>query len=228
MFNRIKNKFKKIKARKKVAEGKIHHKGWKKDQLQEYWRKQSKNDENDPEGYIHAENNRAEYLLDLIKKLELEPEESILELGMSSGKVFSHIYNNGYHNLTGIEINSEAIEIMKKAFPKVAKNTELIKLSLEDALPSIPDGKFSLVYSMAVLESVHPESNFIFEHIARISKKYIITIETEFSVSPRHYPRDYKKIFKNLGFNQRFFEMTEGKIKNYPNHHCRVFEKSRT
>lgn len=228
MFNRIKNKIKNIKAKRNVSKGRGHNEGCDRLTIQEYWREKSNNTANDPETYIRAENNRAEYLYNLIKNLDLKSTDPILEIGMSSGKVLSHIYVRDYHNLTGIEINPKAIDFMKKEFPKVWKSSTIINASLEDSLPNLADNEFSLVYSMIVLAMVHPESNFILDHIARISKKYIITIEAENTVTKRHYPRDYKKIFEKRGFKQIFFEMTESKIKNYPNYHCRIFEKNIT
>jgi|GEM_PF-2464290 hypothetical protein len=61
---------------------------------------------------------------------------------------------------------------------------------------------FDLVYTMAVLEHIHDESEFIFSHITRITRKILITIEDEGGISWRHFPRNYKKIFENLGMKQ--------------------------
>ncbi len=57
---------------------------------------------------------------------------------------------------------------------------------------------------MAVLEHIHYKSNWIFNEMIRISK-YILTIEDELSISDRHFPRNYKKIFSN-NMTQIFYE----------------------
>src|SRR5437899_7519945 len=107
----------------------------------------------------------------------------VLELLCGSGKGMSYFYDNGYRNLTGIEINPVAINIMKKTFPEVYRGSTIINGTLEDALVKMKEQSFSLTYSVYVLSTVHPKSNFIFEHIARITKNYIITLEAENTLS---------------------------------------------
>jgi len=223
---RIKNKYRKIKAKRDSEKGFNHKEGWSKEKVQDYWKNEANKDENNPKTYIDAQNNRAEYFFELIKnKLNLKINEPILELGTNAGKVLNHLFSQGFQNITGIEINSNAINIMKKEYPNAHNNSNIINASLEDSLPQFKDNSFSLVFSIYVLFTIHPENNFIFEHIARISKKFIITIEAEDMVTKRCYPRNMKKIFEKLGFKEIFFEMTEGKIDNYPNLHCRIFKK---
>lgn len=228
IVTRFKNKIKFIRARKDVEKGKNHVEGWDLKTAHSYWSKQANVDEdNNPSSYANFSGNkiRADYIYQLISGLKLNRDEPILELGTNSGFVLSYIYEKGYTALSGIEINSEAVNLFKNAFPKAFAESKIINNNLENVLPNMQDNTFSLVYSMGVLMHVHPSSNFIFKHIARISSKYIITMEGETMVTPRHYPRDYKKIFEGLGFKEIFFEMTAEKIPGYANLHCRVFQK---
>ena len=228
LATRIKNKIKLIKARKDVQKGKSHDIGWDLQTAHSYWSRQVNVDEdNKPSSYADFPVNkiRAEYIYGIISRLQLTQEEPILELGTNAGFVLSYIYEKGHHHLTGIEINPEAVNLFKKTFPTVYAGTNIINKSLENVLPNMKDNAFSLVYSMGVLMHIHPSSNFILKHIARISSKYIITMEGETMVTPRHYPREYKKIFEELGFKEIFFEMTARKIPGYANLHCRVFQK---
>jgi len=55
---------------------------------------------------------------------------------------------------------------------------------------------------MAVLEHIHPDSEWIFEDMARITGLYLITIEAEKAEHWRLYPRNYKNIFEKYGLKQ--------------------------
>lgn len=231
IVHRIKNKLRLIKAKQSVSQGKIHDKAWSQKEAQNFWRSEvNKEEENLPTAYANLPFNqeRGQYFLEKLEKLNLSKNNPILELGPNSGFILSFLYINGFHNLTGIEINPDAIKTMKEYFSNVYENCTIINDSLENALPQIPDGSFVLVYSMGAIMHVPAESNFIFEHIARISKKYIISVEGENMLSSRHYPRDYKKIYENLGFKQIFFEMTEKNVQDWANLHFRIFQKTKT
>ena len=54
---------------------------------------------------------------------------------------------------------------------------------------------------MAVLEHLPKESEWIFEKMVKHSK-HIITIEDEKSINKICFPRNYKKIFEDLGMKQ--------------------------
>lgn len=226
---RIKNKLRLIKAKGKISKGITPESGWTISETQEYWKVKANQEEDDnrPENYANSPSNeiRAKFFLNKLKNLQIKKEEPILELGTNAGYVMSFLYNNGYRNITGIEINSNALKTMKEKFPDGYNNCNLINDSLEVALPKLTDNSFSLVYSMGVLMHIHPKSNFIFDHIARVSNKYIITIEGEMMLSSRHFPRNYKDIFEKRGFKQTSFEMTENKIPDYANLHYRIFSK---
>ena len=229
IVHRIKNKIRLIKAKQNVSHGKNHNEAWSQKEAQNFWRSGvNKEEENLPTAYANLPFNqeRGSYFLQKLEKLNLLKDDPILELGPNSGFILSFLNKNGFHNLTGIEINPDAIKTMKEYFPNLYENSTIINDSFENALPQIPNNSFVLVYSMGAIMHVPAESNFIFENIARISKKYIISVEGENMLSSRHYPRDYKKIYENLGFKQIFFEMTEGNVDEWANLHFRIFQKN--
>ncbi|GEL78473.1 hypothetical protein TMU01_27080 [Tenuibacillus multivorans] len=79
------------------------------------------------------------------------------------------------------------------------------------------------MFSMAVLEHIHTDNDWVLEQIARITKSHLIVIESESWDSERHFPRNYKKIFESLGFKQiEVDEECEGFGKTFI---CRVFER---
>jgi hypothetical protein len=54
---------------------------------------------------------------------------------------------------------------------------------------------------MATFQHIHPDSEWVFQEIARITKRYIVTIEDGKAVGQRRVPRDYSKIFPRFGFD---------------------------
>jgi len=154
-----------------------------------------------PLEYIRLGAEGSEYLLSLIKKYAGK-EEIILEVGCNSGRNLNYLYGEGYKNLEGIEICTEAVELLKKTYYELGTNCQIHNMAIEDIIGTIPDNKYDIVYTLAVLEHLHTDSNWVFKEIARIAKKIIITIEDEVGVSCHTYSRNYKKIFEGLGMTQ--------------------------
>ncbi|MEJ5352462.1 MAG: class I SAM-dependent methyltransferase [Melioribacteraceae bacterium] len=180
-----------------------------------YWKNPDKN--NEPIKYLDNDLTiqRTNYLLDIFNKYFVNKNINILELGCNVGRNLNALYNQGYNMLTGIEINSNAIEIMKKHYYECYKNSIIINEPIENYIKNFKNNEFDVVFTMAVLEHIHKRSEWIFDEIMRITK-YIITIEDEKSLSWKHFPRRYDKIFNKftqiysedcsfiIGFNDGF------------------------
>ncbi|MFL2517234.1 MAG: class I SAM-dependent methyltransferase [Candidatus Azotimanducaceae bacterium] len=183
------------------------------DQARAFWSSPSKVDsldvgENNPADYLTFNDGRTEMLFDKVVELLPDRRSSILELGPNAGRNLGFLYEQGYHNLHGIEINQEAVNLMSKKYPEVANNVQVD--SIERAIAGLQDNEFDLVFSMAVLEHVSTESDFIFSEIARTAKRYIISIEDEVtSWSERHFPRNYKEVFEKGAWIETFAENCE-------------------
>ncbi len=144
---------------------------------------------------------RSKFLLQLITK-NCAKNIKILELGCSVGRNLNILYHNGYKNLAGIEINKQSIELMEERYSEMYKTIDIYTSTIENAIKHILDLEYDLIFSMAVLEHVHTDSEFIFREIARITKTFLITIEDESSKTWRHFPRDYNEVFSKVGFHQ--------------------------
>jgi hypothetical protein len=55
---------------------------------------------------------------------------------------------------------------------------------------------------MAVLEHIHPDSEWLFGRLAQMAQKCLITIEDEVHATQRHCPRNYRNVFEPLGLKQ--------------------------
>lgn len=188
------------------------------DELREYW-SNPPDGKNKPEAY-KDETDRSEYLITLMQKYA-EKNDQIFELGCNIGRNLNHLYSNGYTNLTSVEINSGALEELRKNFPDMASHTQLHNSAAEEFMPKLEDDSFDVMYTMAVLLHIHPDSEWIFEHMVRATKKHLIIIEAEASVEYKLYARNYKAVFEGLGMTEVFSEP----MPVMPNYTTRIFKK---
>ena len=185
-----------------------------------YWQ-QPKDGTNKPRDYLTGIE-KSQFLLEKIK--HLDSDSKILEVGCNVGRNLNHLYETGFHNLHGIELSMDAIETMKSNFTAMYDNSTIQNVTAEEFFENCLTG-FDLIFTMAVLEHIHTDSNWIFEKLGKASLKYIITIEDEESISWKHFPRDYKKIFENYGFKQIEFEDCRNVPRLHKGFHYRKFEK---
>ena len=170
-----------------------------KEELYEYWKKPW-NGGNLPKNYFEGIE-KSKFLLKFIKKYGTK-ESKIFEIGCNVGRNLNFLYNSNFKNLETVEISEDAVKLLKETFPEMANEIKIYNISIEDVINDFSNENFDIVFTMAVLEHIHDDSSWIFEEIVRITKKYLITIEDEKCLSWRHFPRNYKKIFEELGLKQ--------------------------
>jgi SAM-dependent methyltransferase len=169
-----------------------------KDELHAFWR--DPDAQNRPEEYL-AHSGRSQFLVGFIGPY-VRPESAILEIGCNVGRNLAHLHDAGYQRLTGIEINTDALALLRASYPDMAASATLINAPVEDAIRDIPDASIDLVFTMAVLEHIHPDSEWLFDDIVRVSRGTVVTIEDEQGVSRHHTPRDYGQVFESRGLRQ--------------------------
>ena len=156
----------------------------------EYWKNPTP--ENLPRTYLE-DKGRSDMLVDVVKnKLSFESDRAILEVGCNVGRNLKRLEMAGYTNLTGIDVNREALDL-------VTSNGCLHLGTIEQVLPRLLQ-PYGLVFTMAVLQHIPPENDNVFEHVARLSIN-LLTIEDETASSSRHFPRNYRTVFEGLGMN---------------------------
>lgn len=170
------------------------------DDIHDYWTAPNDSD-NKPTEYL-TRYEKSEYLFSKIKSLPRDAK--ILEVGTNVGRNLNYLYKQGFTDLNGVEISQNAVDIMKVEYPEMYENSKINLTSIEDFFNS-NETKFDLIYSLAVLEHVHTDSDWIFEKMSKATSE-IITIEDEKSISWKHFPRNYKKIFEAHNMNQIDFE----------------------
>ncbi len=135
---------------------------------------------------------------------------SLLELGCNCGANLERFRGLGYSRLAGVEVNPNAIAEMERAFPVLARLLHLERGSFEAVLPKMETASFDLVLTMGVSMHIHPGSNFIFKEMARISSRWICTVEPEAANSNYVFARNYRRVFERLGYTEKKSELLFG------------------
>lgn len=168
-------------------------------EIHAYWRNPD-DTVNRPQDYVtHEHRQRTDTLVSIIERLPIAKDARILEIGCNAGRNLEGLRLAGYTKLWGIEINPSAVELMRRHYPELSVTT--VVASVEDKIPEILDDYFELVFTMALLEHIHPSSEWVFAEMARITR-FLITIEDEYTRSWRHKPRNYECVFSRLGMEQ--------------------------
>lgn len=172
-----------------------------KSQAHDYWREPTAHDEcNPPESYLEG-SERSEFLAGILEQYAPHS-ASVLEIGCNVGRNLNCLLDHGYTKLTGVEINANALAMLRQSFPRLAATATLINSPLEEVAPRFRDGQFDVIYTMAVLMHIHPDSDEMFTHIARAASGHVITIEDETFGGGRCFARKYRTVFENLGMRQ--------------------------
>ncbi len=173
---------------------KVFHKQRKPKDVQEFWKKA----ENDSWKNYSQGIEKSIFLANLIERLPSLKDCKILELGCNVGRNLAYLESVGCKRLYGVELNKDAIEASKKIYPGL--KAKIFNSTIEDFMQTHFE-QYSLIFTMAVLEHIPQESEWIFASIAARSY-YIVTIEDEKSISKICFPRNYKTIFERLGMQQ--------------------------
>ena len=146
----------------------------------------------------------------------LGPDPAVLEVGCSSGRHLSALLQAGYTDLTGVELNSDARTATEETFPELARVGTFHYEAIENVVRDFADDQFDVVFSVETLQHLHPDSNWVFAELARITGTLLITIENEGDATqtvdptavnyvdtdvPLYY-RDWKAVFTGLGLTE--------------------------
>ncbi|SCA63363.1 hypothetical protein SCG7109_AN_00050 [Chlamydiales bacterium SCGC AG-110-M15] len=173
--------------------------------LLSYWKKPA-DASNGAEEYTESFFNiRSLYLVSLIKG-HCPNIESALEIGCNVGRNLHHIKKILRIPTAGIEYSEYALSIVNEHYPNL-KDEAFIPGKAQDKLPELKDDSYDLVFSMAVLMHLHPSTPEAFwQHIPRVAKKNIITIESEGGGSGRNWRRNYRSLLEPHGLEEVFSE----------------------
>ncbi|WP_121741545.1 class I SAM-dependent methyltransferase [Natronorubrum halophilum] len=149
----------------------------------------------------------------------VDRDASILELGCSSGRHLSYLSEHGFEDLTGIEVNGDAFDVMRESYPDLAAHGTFYHDAIEDVVRDFDNGQFDAIYSVETLQHIHPDVEWVFEELSRVAGDLLITVENESKIEtdssrsaefevnyvnddfPLYY-RDWNRVFTELGFDE--------------------------
>lgn len=145
---------------------------------------------------------RSQLLVSLVQEAWPDPHTTILEPGCNIGRNLYHLLQAGYSQLAGIEVSPRAFSFMHKVWPLLAERLVFYQGSIEDHITVFADQQFDVVVTMAVLMHLPPESEWVFEHLARVARRGLVVIEEEETHGHLRWPRKYQAIFERLGLRE--------------------------
>ena len=161
----------------------------------DYWESQTPHSVHSPTKYLFPDKLTEILFADLLPVLDKNT--SFIEIGCGAGRNLHYLYNLGYQNLSGIEINRFAIEdVLRKEYPNLYDDTTFLVGNAAQEIKKIDDESFDVVFSKGVLIHIPPSQRSLFRDMVRISKRYIVIYTSEVG-SP--FPYDFERIFTKLG-----------------------------
>ena len=154
----------------------------------------------------------------------VDDDDAILEVGCGSGRHLEGLRRAGYENLTGIDINAGAFDVLREQYPHLAETGQFHTGAIEELVGEFEDGAFDVVYTVETLQHIHPEDTWVFEELVRITGDLLITAENEGNSPNRGrgetdvsyvddefplYHRNWKAVFSDLGLAQLLREPTD-------------------
>ncbi|MFB6361820.1 MAG: class I SAM-dependent methyltransferase [Halobacteriales archaeon] len=168
-----------------------------------------------PDYYAHYGSNETSHRLREALDRTVGADASVLELGCSAGRHLAHLYDHGYRDLWGIDINAEAGTVMRQAYPALAEAGNFTFEAIEDVIDTFEPRQFDAVFSVETLQHIHHDHAWVFAEVARITDRLLITVEIEDTDDPGPEPavkyidddfplyrRDWGSVFTAFGFDQ--------------------------
>lgn len=97
---------------------------------------------------------------------------------------------------------------MRETYPDLHAMVKIFNVPVEDCIKSIEPESYDLVFSMAVLLHIHPDSEWIFDEMCRIAKTNVVIIEAQSQRNYKTFQRDYRSEFTRRGLTEVFSETT--------------------
>lgn len=104
---------------------------------------------------------------------------SVLEVGCSSGRHLEQFRRAGFDDLAGVEVNPEAVSVMRETFPELAGVADVRVADMRTALADRPTDDVDVVYAVETLQHVPPADTAAFDEIARVAGELVVTAENE-------------------------------------------------
>lgn len=132
-----------------------------------------------PEYYAYRGPDEKSELLREILVATVGTDAAVLEPGCSAGRHLAHLYEGGFDDLSGIDLNEESFAVLADHYPELAADGSFYRGAIEAVVPEFDDGAFDAVYTVETLQHLPPASEDAFAELARIAGEVLVTVENE-------------------------------------------------
>ena len=121
----------------------------------------------------------------------------ILDVGCNAGRLLQALYERGYANLSGVDVQKAALEHMARLFPDMAAKAHIKQASFQEFFPAVADRTFEVVCTWGATIELVPPAFPICQQMARVAGRAVIILIKESGYS---YPRLWETEFLRAGF----------------------------
>ncbi len=122
---------------------------------------------------------------------------SVLDLCCNSGRNLVELWNRGYRDLQGVDINANAIAFSKTYAPHIQADAKLLASPLETFFPKVADKRFDVAISRGTsIEFIAPDFPLVRE-ICRVTRRFCMLLLQPAALP---YPRIWRYEFERQGF----------------------------
>lgn len=132
----------------------------------------------------------------------------VLEVGCGVGRHLAELADAGFTDLSGVDVNDEALDVLAETYPDLAAAGTFHATAIEEYVTDLPDDAFDAVVSVETLQHLHPDVDWVFGEIARVTGARLLTVENERAAHGEitHvddgvplYHRDWNRVFTEEG-----------------------------
>ncbi|MBS3072877.1 class I SAM-dependent methyltransferase [Candidatus Pacearchaeota archaeon] len=105
--------------------------------------------------------------LDYISKFNLDKKSKILDIGANYGSLIFNLYNEGYKNVFGVDINRESIKLGKQKYKKIKFNL----MEYNGKKLPFKDNSSNVILMFDVIEHITNIQEFLEKEVYRVLKK---------------------------------------------------------
>ncbi|WP_336339536.1 class I SAM-dependent methyltransferase [Haloarcula brevis] len=164
-----------------------------------------------PTYYAYYGADETSELLQSILEDHVDRDAAVLEVGCSSGRHLAALSEAGYSDLTGVDINADALDVLAETYPELAADGSFHAMAIEEFVADVADDAYDVVFSVETLQHIHPDADWAFGELARIVDDLLITVENEDGDAgevnyvdddvPLYY-RDWNAVFTSRGLTE--------------------------
>ena len=141
----------------------------------------------------------------------LGPDTRVLEVGCGVGRHLAALAEAGFSALSGVDVNEDALDVLAETYPELAAVGEFHAETIEAYLQEVGTDAFDAAFSVETLQHIHPDSEWVFAELARVTGDLLVTVENESGEAgtvnhvddqvPLYY-RDWQRVFTELGYEE--------------------------